>query len=330
MIAAALGALILVLTTPLPPVDAEELSGVVVQVCESPKAISNNCINVNFSRGIFLYRSKGFTMHFGGIALQRDRVAIGTKIRKSFNAKNVDINNFPKNIKFITNSFYYFLICDETKSIFIVNIMTDRSGLTMQLSTRMQNLSWNHEFTIKRDQRNIRVNNDRRYSFDRRVIPQFYSWRLAMVLYDNFSGWISTDNKINQYYWPHRNIGSQLPLSGSFSVYDQGIGRTPKEQCAYPQNYCRDSEDACKQGYCALSVKPFQSAAYKRAPFFPVFICGALTYITCMLSSIYIYDRAWRLSAQPKRKWRRRLLKGLSLLVAVMGSVSFFLSAGFF
>ena len=122
----------------------------------------------------------------------------------------------------------------------------------------------------------------------------------------------------------YMNIGPQLSSCSIIGSLYQLAGDLPQFPSYAAKNNSGNAHNNGKNRDYALTVNPLPTAApYKRAPFLPVFICGALTYFAAMFASIYIYNRSDRLTGNPKRKWRLRLLRTVAFLIAGIGSFSF-------
>ena len=134
----------------------------------------------------------------------------------------------------------------------------------------------------------------------------------------------AVDVETTQIYRIQENISPQLTLASVFGPLNEIISRSPQLPSSDAEYASRESEDHGPNSDNAFGIEPFKAATpRKRAPFFPVFGLGTLTFLASMLGGIYIYRRGdWPLR-HPKRKWRGRLLKGAALILFALGSFSF-------
>jgi hypothetical protein len=108
------------------------------------------------------------------------------------------------------------------------------------------------------------------------------------------------------------NVCPQLSAGGIISSPYEGTGGPPQKAGSYAQN---DGEN----GNSSFGVEPnIRLAPTVREPFLPVFGLGAMTFLTSMFGSVYVYDRGRR-----RAGWRGRLLRSFAVLIVGLGSFSF-------
>lgn len=110
----------------------------------------------------------------------------------------------------------------------------------------------------------------------------------------------------------YRNISSQLVFGGLISSFHQTTSGEKQESRGGAQNDGENRNDAFR-------IDPFNTAApRKRAPFLPVFCCGAATWFLSFFVGKYLYDRGEHYSG-----WQRRCCGWGAGLIVILGSVSF-------
>jgi hypothetical protein len=115
----------------------------------------------------------------------------------------------------------------------------------------------------------------------------------------------------------HAYVSPQLAALSSFGPLYEGASSPPQKAGGRAKNDSPNGNDA-------LGADPFQaSTPSKRAPFFPVFGLGAVTFLISMFAGYYVDDWGRRLGDKPKWKWGGRLLRACAVLIAVLGSFSF-------
>ena len=310
MIRAARGALFSILILASTPIGASQSICIVMDVGKDPEISTDlhNRFLDSSSHYCYLYS----IILFGNVKsfFHGFVVDVCAEFCPALDAKDIIVYNHAEDEERMSNPREYFF------EILLVH-PNNVNGLSNNLSAGMDWLSWKPLAYYGSNQIPLVFRERELKSFQRGYVSHVASWGQTVIFNRKGSEGRGVLLQKMQIFWSDGNMGAQLPLRSFFGTSDEAVRRSPKQPCSESENHREDCNDA-------LGIGPFPDhTPRKRAPFLPVFICGALAFLVGMFGGKYIDDIGMRLSKNPRGKRQGVALRLIALLIVGAGCFSF-------